>query len=84
MTAPAMAWWEVTGKDGPALLKFYGELFDLTIQEAGDDSGYGLVQAGEIGGGIGAAQVGGTGQVTFAFLADPESHVVGLSKRAIQ
>ena len=118
MAAPAVAWFEVTGKDGPALQRFYGELFDWQVQDAGDGSGYGLVQAG-IGGGIGAAQDGGPGQVTFyvevddlaaylqkaeqlggqtivppttieefgltfAFFADPENHVVGLSKGAVQ
>ena len=121
MAAPAVAWFEVTGKDGPALQRFYGELFDWQIQDAGDGSGYGLVQAGEkgIGGGIGPAQDGDPGQVTsyvevddpaaylqkaeqlggqtivppttieqfgltFAFFADPEGHVVGLSKGAVQ
>lgn len=121
MAAPAVAWFEVTGKDGPALQRFYGDLFDWQVQDAGDGSGYGLVQAAEkgIGGGIGPAQDGGPGQVTFyvevddpaaylqkaeqlggqtivppttieqfgltfAFFADPEGHVVGLSKGAVQ
>jgi len=121
MAAPAVAWFEVTGKDGAALQKFYGDLFDWQIHDAGDDSGYGLVDAAEkgIGGGIGAAQDGGPGQVTFyvevddpaaylrkaeglggqtivppteieqfgltfAFFADPQGHVVGLSKGAVQ
>jgi uncharacterized protein len=118
---PAVAWFEITGKDGPALQQFYGRLFDWSVQDAGDGSGYGLVQAADkgIGGGIGAAQDGGPGQVsfyvevddpaaylkkaeqlggktvvppteipqfglTFAFFADPEGHVVGLSKGAVQ
>ena len=88
---------------------------------AGDSSGYGLVQAAPrgIGGGIGPAQDGGPGGVTFyvevddpaeylskaeklggktlvppteipsfnltfAFFTDPEGHVVGLSKGAVQ
>ncbi len=121
MAAPAVAWCEVTGKDGSAVQRFYGELFDRKIQDAGDGSGYGLVQAAEhgIGGGIGAAQDEGFGQVTlyvevdypaaylqkaeqlggrtlvppttieqfgltFAFFADPEGHVVGLSQGAGQ
>lgn len=121
MTSPAVAWFEVTGKDGPALQDFYGELFDWQIQDAGDRSGYGLVAAADegIGGGIGPAQDGGAGQVTFyvevddpaaylrkaeqlggqaiappteleqfgltfAFFADPEGHVVGLSKGAVR
>jgi predicted enzyme related to lactoylglutathione lyase len=118
---PTVAWFEVTGKDGPSLQRFYRDLFDWQVQDAGDGSGYGLVQAGEqgIGGGIGASQDSGPGQVTFyvevndpaaylaraerlggktiapptelpqfgltfAFFADPEGHVVGLSKGALQ
>lgn len=121
MAAPAVAWFEITGKDGASLQRFYGQLFDWQIQDAGDDSGYGLIQAGEkgIGGGIGPAQDGGPGTatfyvevddpaaylqkaeqlggqtivppttleqfgLTFAFFADPEGHVVGLSKGAVQ
>jgi len=118
---PAVAWFEITGKDGPTLQKFYASLFDWQVQDAGDGSGYGLVQAADkgIGGGIGGAQDGGPGQVTFyvevddpsaflkkaeslggktivppteipqfgltfAFFADPEGHVVGLSNGAVQ
>jgi predicted enzyme related to lactoylglutathione lyase len=121
MAKPAVAWFEVTGTDGAALQRFYGELFEWPIQDAGDGSGYGLVAAAEkgIGGGIGAAQGGGPGRVTFyvevddpaaflaraeqlggktvvppteipqygltfAMFADPEGHVVGLSKGAVQ
>jgi hypothetical protein len=121
MATPVVGWFEVTGKDGPALQKFYAKLFGWTVADAGSGSGYGLVEAGEkgIGGGIGASQDGGPGAVTFyvevddlagylakaeklggqtvvppteipdfgltfAFFADPEGHVVGLSKGAIQ
>jgi predicted enzyme related to lactoylglutathione lyase len=121
MAQPAVAWFEVTGKDGPELQKFYGELFNWQVQDAGDGSGYGLVQAAPkgIGGGIGRAQDGGPAGVTFyvevdnpadylakaetlggktilppteipnfgltfAFFTDPEGHVVGLSKGAVQ
>ena len=121
MAKPAVAWFEITGKDGPALQGFYGSLFDWPVHDTGDGSGYGLVQAAEkgIGGGIGASQDGSPGQVTFyvevddipaylkkaeelggktivppteipqfeltfAFFADPEGHVVGLSKGAVQ
>ena len=121
MTTPAVACFQITGKDGPAMQRFYGELFDWQIQDAGDGSGDGLVAADEkgIGGGIGAAQDGGPGQVTFyvevddpaaylakveelggktiappmdiegwnltiAFFADPEGHVIGLSRGAVQ
>ena len=125
MSAPAVAWFEITGADGPNLQRFYAGLFDWHIQAAADgaagNAGYGLVQAGPngIAGGIGAAQDGSPGQVTFyvevddpaaylrkaeqlggrtivpptevpeygltfAFFADPEGHVVGLSRGAVQ
>jgi predicted enzyme related to lactoylglutathione lyase len=121
MAQPAVAWFEITGKDGPKLQQFYSRLFGWNVSDAGDGSGYGLVQAAEkgIGGGIGAAQDGGAGQVTFyvevddvaaylakvnelggqtivppteiqqfgltfAFFSDPEGHMVGLSKGAVQ
>lgn len=121
MTTPAVAWFEVTGKDGASLQDFYSRLFDWQVNDAGDGSGYGLVAAAEkgIGGGIGAAQDGDPGHVTFyvevddvdaylekteqlggrtvvpptvieqfgltfAFIADPEGHVIGLSKGAVQ
>jgi predicted enzyme related to lactoylglutathione lyase len=121
MGTPAVAWFEVTGKDGEALQQFYGRLFDWEIQDSGGGDGYGLVAAAEkgIGGGIGAAQGGGEGGVTvyvevddpaeylkkaeqlggqaivpptelpqfgltFAFFADPEGHVVGLSRGAVR
>jgi predicted enzyme related to lactoylglutathione lyase len=121
MAQPAVAWFEVTGKDGRKLQEFYGRLFDWKVQDAGDGSGYGLVQAAAngIGGGIGGAQDGGPGGVTFyvevddpaaylakaetlggktvvppteipnfgltfAFFSDPEGHLVGLSRGAVQ
>ena len=121
MAKPVVGWFEVTGKDGPGLQSFYSELFGWKVNDAGDGSGYGLVEAGQkgIAGGIGASQDGGPGQVTFyvevddpaaylakveklggrivvppseipdfgltfAFFADPEGHVVGLSKGAMQ
>jgi len=119
MSKPVVGWFEITGKDGPALQQFYSGLFDWEFSDAG--SGYGLVAAGEkgIAGGIGASADGGGGGVTFyvevddpaeflakaeklggrtvvppteipdfgltfAFFADPEGHVVGLSKGAVQ
>ena len=121
MAKPIVGWFEITGKDGPALQNFYSKLFGWEVNDAGDGSGYGLVAASEkgIGGGIGASQDGGPGQVTFyvevdepaaylaqaeklgcktvvpatempdfgltfALFADPEGHVVGLSKGAVR
>jgi predicted enzyme related to lactoylglutathione lyase len=119
MAQPAVAWFEVTGTDAATLQRFYASLFDWQIQDAGD--GYGLVSAADkgIGGGIGAAQAGDPGHVsfyvevddpagylskaeklgghtvvpptqipqfglTFAFFTDPEGHLIGLSKGAVQ
>lgn len=120
MSKPIVGWFEITGKDGPALQHFYSKLFDWTINDAGDGSGYGLIEAGAkgIAGGIGTAQGGGGGVtfyvevddpaaylqkaenlggqtlvppteiasygLTFAFFADPEGHIIGLSKGAVQ
>jgi predicted enzyme related to lactoylglutathione lyase len=118
--AQPVVWFEVIGKDGPALQRFYGNLFKWHVADAGDGSGYGLVEAAEkgIGGGIGKSQDGGPGHVTFyvevadpaaylkraeqlggtvilpptelpqfrltfALFADPEGHVIGLSKGAV-
>jgi len=44
MSKPIVGWFEITGKNGPALQQFYSRLFDLEITDAG--SGYGLVGAG--------------------------------------
>jgi predicted enzyme related to lactoylglutathione lyase len=59
---------EVIGRDGPALQRYYSELFGWQI-DANAELGYGAVapppdRAG-IGGGIGAAPNGGPGHVTF-------------------
>lgn len=121
MRKPFAGWFEITGEAGPALHRFYSQLFGWTINDAGDGSGYGLVEAGEKGivGGIGPGQDGAQGGVTFyvevddpaafleraeelagrtivppaeipgfgltfAFFADPEGHVVGISRGAVQ
>jgi len=67
MAQPAVAWFEVTGNDGLKLQNFHSRLFGRQVQDAGDGSGYGLVQAAPrgIGGGIGPAQDGGPGAMTF-------------------
>lgn len=119
-TAKPVVWFEVVGKDAPALKRFYSELFDWNITDAPDGSGYGMVSAADkgIGGGVGPSQDGSGGHVTFyievddpaaylkrveklggttimppmeltqvkltfAYFADPEGHVIGLSKGAI-
>jgi predicted enzyme related to lactoylglutathione lyase len=76
MAAPAVAWFEVTGKDGPALQRFYVEVDDPTayLERAERLGGETIVPPTTL------EQFG----LTFAFFADPEGHVVGLSKAAVQ
>lgn len=116
MATPKVAMFEITGRDGEALQRFYGGLFDWQIQAGVFGSGYGVVPPAEpgIGGGVGTSQHGVAGHVTvyvevddvaaylgraedlggrtvlppteipqagrtFAFFADPDGNVVGLS-----
>jgi hypothetical protein len=62
---------EVVGKDGPALQKFYSEVFDWDL-DTNNPGGYGMLAGGEgsIGGGIGATQDGSGGHVTFYVRTD--------------
>jgi predicted enzyme related to lactoylglutathione lyase len=55
---------EVTGKNGPALQKFYSEVFDWSL-DTNNPGGYGMLRQGELTGGIGATQDGSAGNVTF-------------------
>ena len=66
MAAPVVHF-EILGKDASKLHTFNGDLFDWKIN-ADNPMNYGLVEAageGSIGGGIGSAQDGQPGQVTF-------------------
>ncbi len=65
---------EVVGKDGVALQKFYSQVFDWKL-DTNNPGGYGLV-APEVGiaGGIGATPDGSAGHVTFyAQTDDPKA-----------
>jgi len=56
---------EVTGKDGPKLQKFYSDIFGWNL-DTNNPGGYGMYrQEDGLTGGIGAAQDGGAGNVTF-------------------
>ncbi len=61
-----MIHFEVVGKDGPALQRFYGSVFDWTL-DTNNPGGYGFLREGDsgIGGGIGQSTDGGSGHVTF-------------------
>ncbi len=39
MAVPSVSWFEVTGRDGPALQQFYARLFDWSVADAGESSG---------------------------------------------
>ena len=82
-TPKPVVWFEVVGKDGPALQQFYSKLFDWQIADAGDGSGYGLVSAAEkgIGGGIGPSQDGGAGHVTFYVEVDDPAAVLARAEK---
>ena len=119
--ADPVVWFEVVGKDGGRLQRFYSDLFGWKIEAAQGDMDYGLVSAGKdgIGGGVGASQDGGNGHVTFfvevddpaaylkkveklggktvmppmeiptyhltfAYFTDPQGHLIGLSRGAVQ
>jgi len=60
---------EVAGKDGPALQRFYSDVFGWELN-TDNPGGYGLVRQGDMTGGIGPAQDGGAGHVTFYVHAD--------------
>jgi predicted enzyme related to lactoylglutathione lyase len=66
MAAAKVVHVEVTGSNGPALQKFYSELFGWNI-DTNNPSGYGMTRAvgTDVAAGIGAAQDGGAGSVTF-------------------
>lgn len=64
---PKVSHFEIIGKDGEGLKKFFGELFDWKI-DSNNPMNYGIVKAEEdgIGGGIGSVmQEGSDGYATF-------------------
>jgi predicted enzyme related to lactoylglutathione lyase len=67
---------EVTGKDVPALQKFYSDIFDWKL-ETDNPEGYGMSRD-ESGftAGIGGTQDGGAGQVTFYVHSDDPAGVL--------
>ncbi len=55
--ANSVVHWEINAKDGPAMQKFYGDLFDWEINVA-NPMGYGVVSAPSEGPGIGGGIMG--------------------------
>lgn len=60
---------EVTGKDGEALQRFYHEVFDWDL-DTNNPGGYGMLRQDGLTGGIGAADDGQQGLVTFYVATD--------------
>jgi uncharacterized protein len=62
---------EVTGRDGKALQRFYGDLFGWEFN-TDNPMGYGTVQSpeGGIGGGVGSTSDGSQGMATFYIESD--------------
>ena len=70
---------EVTGKDGPALQKFYSDVFGWDLDTNNPD-GYGMIrQDNGITGGIGGTRDGSAGNVTFYVHSEDPA---GVLKRA--
>jgi predicted enzyme related to lactoylglutathione lyase len=73
---------EVTGKDGPALQRFYTDAFGWKL-DTNNPGAYGMVRGEEhqITGGIGAAPQGTAGGVTFyVHTADPKATLAKIEK----
>lgn len=73
---------EVTGKDGKALQRFYSEAFGWHL-DTNNPGGYGFLrgEGQKITGGIGAAQQGSSGGVTFYVQTDdPKATLAKIEK----
>jgi uncharacterized protein len=67
---------EVVGKDGPALQKFYQDVFGWQL-DTNNPGGYGMYrQDGGLTGGIGPSSDGGQGHVTFYVHSDDPQGVL--------
>jgi len=62
-----VVWFEVLGKDGDALRRFYGDMFGWSFEQVEGGMDYGMVQPGEtgIGGGVGTSPDGAPPYQTF-------------------
>ena len=68
-----VTWFEVTGRDGGALQRFYSELFDWKL-DANNPMNYAVVDTGgAVGGGVGQTTDGSSGATTFYVETDDVS-----------
>src|ERR671934_570113 len=74
--ANTVSWFEITGKDGAKLQRFYGDLFGWKI-DASNPMNYGMVEGGDggIGGGIGQSQDGSTSVTLYVSVDDPQAYL---------
>jgi predicted enzyme related to lactoylglutathione lyase len=74
--ANSVSWFEITGKDGAKLQRFYGDLFGWKI-DADNAMNYGMVEGGDggIGGGIGQSQDGSTQLTFYVSVDDPQAYL---------
>ena len=74
-------WFEVVGKDGGKLQKFYGDVFGWQIAPAEGDPSYGLVAPGGPGIGGAVGQSHDEGHVTFFVeVDDPAAYLKKIEK----
>ena len=66
---------EVLGKDGPALQRFYQDVFGWQL-DTNNPGGYGMYRQGDLSGGIGASPDGSAGHVTFYVHAEDPAAVL--------
>jgi predicted enzyme related to lactoylglutathione lyase len=74
MASNPVTWFEILGKDGASLQKFYGDLFGWKV-DAANPMNYGMVEGkdGGIGGGIAAAQDGKPAVTVYISVDDLQS-----------
>jgi len=80
--ASPVTWFEVVGKDGPALQRFYSEAFGWKL-DTNNPGGYGMLRGNgqKITGGVGAAPQGSQGGVTFyVHTDDPKATLAKIEK----
>jgi uncharacterized protein len=74
--AKGVTWFEVLGRDGSALQRFYSELFGWELNVI-PDFNYGMLESPErgIGGGIGQAQQGDGYVTVYAEVDNPQAYL---------
>ncbi len=75
--ANPVSWFEIVGKDGDKLQRFYSDVFGWEYQQMQGPMKYGMVSAGNggIGGGVGQAP-DGPGHVTvYVEVDDPQAYL---------